>query len=96
MTTAAPAKRTGRKRGNNESSIRQRPDGTWEARLSLLDGKRKSFYGTTRAEVGKKLTEGRRALDQGLPVATGRQTLGQFLTDWLEHTEGVNPPPYLS
>jgi hypothetical protein len=28
------------RRGHNEGSIRQRADGTWEARLSLPNGKR--------------------------------------------------------
>jgi integrase len=83
VSEAAVATRTGRKRGNNEGSIRQRPDGTWEARLSLPDGKRKSFYGQTRADVAKRLTEARRALDQGLPVSTDRQTVGQYMTAWL-------------
>lgn len=33
----------GRKAGNGEGSIRQRTDGRWEARITLLDGRRKSF-----------------------------------------------------
>lgn len=32
------------RRGHHEGTIRQRPDGTWEARLSLPGGKRKSLY----------------------------------------------------
>jgi hypothetical protein len=36
------------KRGNNEGSITKRPDGRWEARIGLADGRRKSFYGKTR------------------------------------------------
>ena len=86
-TAAATAKRTGKKtRGNNEGSIRQRPDGVWEARISLAGGKRKSVYGSTRAEVAKKLTETQRTADQGLPVTTGRKTVAAFLTDWLENS----------
>jgi integrase len=73
-----------RKRGNNEGSIRQRADGVWEARVSLPDGRRKSLYGKTRAEVARKLTEVRRTVDQGLPVSTGRVTVAGFLTRWLE------------
>src|SRR5258706_12068748 len=80
------ASRTGRKRGNNEGSIRQRPDGTWEARLTLGDGSgaRKSLYGKTRAEVAVKLAAAKRDLDHGLPVLRDeRQTVGQYLTTWL-------------
>ena len=78
------ASRTGRKRGNNEGSIRQRPDGTWEARLTLGDGARKSLYGKTRAEVAVKLAAAKRDLDHGLSVLRDeRQTVGQYLVTWL-------------
>ena len=40
-----------RKRGKGEGSVSQRKDGRWEARLTLSDGRRKSFYGKTRQEV---------------------------------------------
>ncbi len=40
-----------KQRGHGEGGIRQRPDGTWEARLSLPGGKRKSLYAKTRREV---------------------------------------------
>src|SRR5829696_7634476 len=71
------------KRGNNEGNIYQRSNGLWEARASLSTGKRKSVYGKTRAEVQRKLTAVLRDVQQGLPVPTGRQTLGQFLDGWL-------------
>ena len=38
------------KRGNSEGSITKRPDGRYEARVTLPDGKRESFYGKTRQE----------------------------------------------
>src|SRR5215207_11639502 len=72
------------KRGNHEGNIRQRPDGTWEARVSLPGGKRKSFYGKTRKEVQDKLRGALRDLDAGLDLSAGRQTVGQFLDRWLE------------
>lgn len=84
------SERTGRKRGNAEGSIRQRPkDGLWEARVSLPNGTRKSLYGKTRAEVARKLTEARRTLDQGLTMPTSRLTLAGFATQWL--TETIQP-----
>jgi len=42
-------------RGQNEGSIRQRKDGSWEARFTL-NGKQKSLYGKTEKEVERKLT----------------------------------------
>ncbi|MGE0541496.1 MAG: tyrosine-type recombinase/integrase [Dehalococcoidia bacterium] len=71
------------KRGNNEGTIRQRLNGLWEARVTLPNGERKSYYGKTRAEVQRKMTAGLRDVQQGLPVPTGRQTVGQFLDRWL-------------
>jgi integrase len=73
------------KRGNGEGSVRQRPDGTWEARVSLPDGRRKSLYAKTRQEAARKLAAAHRDRDQGLPVLTGdRLTLGTLFDDWLE------------
>ena len=53
----------GKRRGSGEGSITERKDGTWQA--SLVIGydvetgkpKRKYFYGKSRKEVRKKLTE---------------------------------------
>ena len=44
------------RRGNSEGTITKRADGRWEARISLPDGKRKSFYGKTRQEVARRLS----------------------------------------
>jgi integrase len=89
----APTKRTGRKRGNNEGTIRQRGDGSWEGRVSLPDGKRKSFYAKTRAEVQRKMTAALRDVQQGLPVPTGRLTFGAFLNQWLAEVVEPNLAP---
>lgn len=48
--THKPKTRRTVKRGNNEGSIAQLADGCWQARISL-DGRRKAFYGATRAEA---------------------------------------------
>ncbi len=77
-----------RKRANGEGSIFQRKDGLWTAMLDLgyAEGrrKRKALYGRTRRNVQLKLAAARRAVDDGLPLPSERQTLGQFLTHWLE------------
>ncbi len=72
-----------RRRGHHEGSIRQRPDGTWESRISLANGTRKSLYGKTRGEVQAKMKEAQRDLDAGLDLSARRQTVGQYLEGWL-------------
>ena len=61
----------------------KRPDGIWEARITLDGGKRKSFYAKTRQEAARKLNDALRDRDNGLPVVGGKQTVEQYLTDWL-------------
>lgn len=72
------------KRANNEGNIKRRADGRWEARITLGDGVRKSFYGKTRQEVSRLLTEALRYRDTGVGVLSDRQTTGQYLESWLE------------
>jgi len=78
-----------KRRGHGEGSIKQRPDGRWEARISLPAGKRKSLYGKTRREVQDKLRAALRDVDAGLDLTAGRQTVGQFLDRWL--ADSVKP-----
>ncbi len=75
------------RRGNSEGSITKRPDGRWEARISLEGGKRKSVYAKTRQEVARRLAEMTRDRDKGLPIVGERQTVGDFLTDWLANVK---------
>ncbi len=72
------------RRGNGEGSITHRPDGRWEARISLPGGRRKSYFGKTRQEVARKLTEALRDVNKGLPIVGERQTLAQFSSEWIE------------
>src|SRR5262249_29436732 len=72
------------KRGNNEGTIQKRADGRWQAIISLGDGKRKYFYGKTRSEVARRLSEALRDRDKGLEIVSERQTVAQFLETWLK------------
>ena len=72
-----------KRRGHNEGTIRRRPDGLWEARLSLPAGKRNGLYGKTRKEVQDKLRAAQRDIDAGLDLSAGRQTVAQYLDSWL-------------
>lgn len=76
-----------KKRGNNDGSIRQRKNGSWEARYVagyLPDGKpdRKSLYAPTQEEAQKKLREVLRQLDRGEYVEPNKMTIGQWLDIW--------------
>src|SRR5262245_44445127 len=72
-----------KRRGHGEGTIRQRADGSWEARVSLPSGKRPSIYGRTRKEVQDKLRAALRAVDAGLDLDAGKTTVGDFLDRWL-------------
>lgn len=77
----------GTRRGHGEGTISHRKDGRWTARVDLgwVNGrrKRKQIYGKTRKEVAEQLKILLRDQQQGLPIALERQTVGQFLDQWL-------------
>lgn len=77
-----------RRRGHGDGSIHQRTrDGRWVAVLDIgwKDGKRsrKTYTGATRKEAADKLRAGQREKDNGAAPSTARQTVGQFLDQWL-------------
>lgn len=79
-------------------SIRQRPDGRWEARYTVGrdpgTGKqiRKSVYGKTQAEVRKKLNAVTVALDNGTYTEPSKLRLSDWLNIWLnEYMTGLKP-----
>jgi integrase len=69
---------------NGTGSIRLRPDGRYEARIYLPDGKRKSIFGKTKREVSDKLKATRRDIDAGLDVTIDTLTVAAFLDQWRE------------
>jgi integrase len=85
------------KRGNGEGSIYfRKADEKWVGSITLENRKRKVFYGKTRKEVQEKLKVALREQQQGTLVTTPKQTLAQFLTDWLENSQkqSVRPRTY--
>ena len=80
------------KRMNGEGSLRQRPDGRWEYRVTdgyRDDGKLNtiSFYGKTQSEVKKKLQEYRKKKMAGIDMSK-KYTFAQWADIWFEqHTE---------
>ncbi len=79
-------------------SIRQRPDGTWEARFITGHdpgtGKalRKSVYAKTQKEVRQKLAQAIAAVDNNAYREPCKMTLGEWLDIWADtYLEGVKP-----
>jgi integrase len=73
------------RRGNGEGSIYKRQDGRWAATITLArDGRRRTYYGKTRAAVSAKLKPAAGDLERGILPTGPRQTLGAFLQQWLE------------
>ncbi len=88
------------RRGHGEGSIYKDGDGRWRAVVDLgwQQGKRKRKYlsGKTRREVQEKLSAALRAHHQGIAVGIDeRQTLGKFLTQWLESVKSSVRPSTL-
>lgn len=75
-------------------SIRQRADGTWEARYTVGrdpgTGKqlRKSVYGKTQKEVRQKLSQAVAALDNGDYFQLSKMTLSRWVEIWLQEYTG--------
>ena len=71
-------------------SIRQRPDGRWEARVTVGNdpgtGKpiRRSIYGETQAAVRKQMTAILREIDRGTYLTPQKTTVAQWLDEWLD------------
>lgn len=78
-----------KRRAHGEGALFRRNKGTpresWVARLYLEDGSRKEVYAQTQADARQKLEELKRAAELGLAMRSPRQTVGQFLQDWLEN-----------
>ncbi len=82
------------KRGQGDGTIYRRADGRWEARMTLDGGKRKSFYGASRAEVREQLIAAQRDRDRGLFItADERATVAEFALQWLASKAPPNTEP---
>lgn len=77
------------KRANGEGSVRQRPNGRWEGRVSYIDPateKRRSVsvYGATAAEARRELKKVRARLDDGKRAKDAPDTVASWLERWRE------------
>ncbi len=71
-------------RGRNEGSIYRNPSGTWRAQISLTNGKRISKSFPEKADALRWNREMTRTLELGLDIDGGKQTVEEFLSNWLE------------
>jgi integrase len=75
----------GKRRGNGEGTITQRPDGTWRGSLTLPDGQRKDFRARTQEDARRTLTRLTRERDTGVLMRSDeRLSVAAFLTGCLE------------
>lgn len=77
------------KRQNGEGTIRQRTNGSWEARLTYADpvtgkARRASFYGRTAAAARASMNAARKRLDSGAPVKDAAVTVADWVDKWLD------------
>src|SRR5271154_5668764 len=75
------------KRASGEGSVRQRPNGLWEARLSYIDaltGRRRSasFYGSTAEAARDELNAARRRARAQAPVLDSSMRLADWIERW--------------
>lgn len=68
-------------RGNG--SIRQREDGTWEARCTIA-GKRRSFYGQKQKDVLRDMRAAQKAADDGIFFEPKKIFYAKWLDIWLD------------
>lgn len=76
------------RRGNNEGSIYQRPNGAWSGMATVgydENGKikRKAVYGKTRMEVAQKLTELTNRISNDNYDYVSKNTFGDMMNEWL-------------
>ena len=82
------------KGANNAGSIRQRPDGRWEGRVTVGmnpgTGKpvRKSVYGATQKEVRQAMQKILVQVDEGTYSQPSKLTVKQWLETWLDEYNG--------
>lgn len=82
------ARKSNTRAAHGAGSIRQRPDGRWEARYSYFDElgqpQRGSVYAPTQKECRQKLTATLKAIDDGaFRKTTKHYTVSEWMEEWL-------------
>ena len=76
----------------NNGSVRQRDNGTWEARC-VINGKRVSFYGAKQSDAVKAMRAAQKAADDGTYVEPTRLTVKEWLEKWLDEYVALSAKP---
>jgi hypothetical protein len=82
------------KRANGEGLLRQRPNGSWECRITYEDpdtGQRQRllFYAATPKAARAKAKKAQERIDAGAPVRDTTRTVAEWLAQWRETTLAV-------
>ncbi len=77
---------TRRRSANHTGTSHKRKDGRWEWKISLPDGRRKSFYGATEGEARTRAKVALKDMDQGVDISVKDLTVAQFLNRWIDET----------
>ena len=91
-------KKANTRRAQGEGTIRQRKDGTWEARYTVGrdpgTGKQiqKSVYGPTQKAVRQKLQQIAQAIDEGTYFEPSKMTVAAWMETWLQEYLGNVKP----
>lgn len=84
-----------RRRGNNEGSITQRPNGSWRAQVRV-DGKRLSYGAETRKMCQEWLKKMIGQVDSGLSLTGALMKFSEFIELWLDTVkENRRPTTYI-
>lgn len=76
----------------NNGSVRQRDNGTWEARC-VINGKRVSFYGAKQSDALKAMRAAQKAADDGTYFEPTRLTVKEWLEKWLDEYVALSAKP---
>lgn len=90
-------KKQDKRNAKGGGSVRQRPDGRWEARCTI-NGKSRSFYAETQKEALKLMRAAQKDVDDGQYIKPSKMTVAHWLDIWLEeyHKPSVKPSTYFS
>lgn len=81
-----------RRASNGMGSIRQRPDGRWEARYTAPDGRQRSVYAKTEKAVKGRLKAAQAELTLGIWFEPSKVTVEQWVRTWLsDYTKHIKP-----
>lgn len=72
------------RRARGDGSVYQRENGMWVGAYILPNGKRTYVYGRSKSAVAEKIRFYRLKVDRGLYQEETKQTVAQYLDEWLE------------